>query len=176
MKRLHDAWVQTTLYILDNECSGEIKDVIKEHKMKHQLVPPNDHQHNAAEKAVQIFKDHFIAVLCGMDSNFPMQLWCQPLPHTEVQLNMLRKLRSIAQILAFAHLNSQHNYDVAFLASLELKLKFMSCLARDVHGGPIPNRVSAWDQHGSTTGATLSGSQTPAQNASDKQYFSNIST
>lgn len=36
--------------------------------MKFQLVPPNDHRRNAAEKAV------FIAVLCGTDHTFPVKL------------------------------------------------------------------------------------------------------
>ena len=77
LKRLHKASDRPTLHILDNECSQEFKDVITLNKMKFQLVPPHDHRRNAAEKAVQIFKDHFVAVLCGTDDTFPMKLWCQ---------------------------------------------------------------------------------------------------
>ena len=83
-----------TLHILDNECSEEFKQAIEEHNMKHQLVPPHDHRRNAAKKAVQNFKDNFIAVLCRTDAMFPLQLWCQLLPHAETQLNMLRQSKT----------------------------------------------------------------------------------
>ena len=52
IKRLHNAGVRPTMHILDNECSEEFKEAIKENKMKHQLVPPHDHRRNAAKKAV----------------------------------------------------------------------------------------------------------------------------
>ena len=44
-KRIHP-----TMHILNNECSAEFKDTIKENKMKYQLVLPNDHRRNMAEK------------------------------------------------------------------------------------------------------------------------------
>ena len=56
-----------TIHILDNECSVNFKKAITANKMKYQLVPPNDHRRNAAEKAVQVFRDHFVSVLCGTD-------------------------------------------------------------------------------------------------------------
>ena len=58
--------------------------------MTHQLVPPHDCRRNAAEKAIQILKNNFIALLCGTDETLSMQLWCALLPHAVVQLNMLR--------------------------------------------------------------------------------------
>ena len=58
--------------------------------MKYQLVPPHDHRRNVAEMAVQVFKDHFVSVLCGADTNFPMQLWCRILRQAEHQLNYYR--------------------------------------------------------------------------------------
>ena len=112
MERLRKADSQPpTLHILDNECSQEFKEAIEDEGMKHQLVPPHDHRRNAAEKAVQIFKDHFIAVLCGTDATFPMKLWCQLLPHAEVQLNMLRKSKTKSNTSAFAHIHGEHDYD-----------------------------------------------------------------
>ena len=71
------------MHILDNECSAEFKPLINENEIVCQLVPPHDHRRNVAEKAIQIFKDHFIAVLCGTDDNFSLQLWCQILRHTQ---------------------------------------------------------------------------------------------
>ncbi len=42
---------------------------------KLQLMEPHNHRVNAAEQAIQMFKDAFIAALATMDSNFPLQLW-----------------------------------------------------------------------------------------------------
>ena len=60
--------------MLDNECSAEYKEVIERNGLKFQLVPPNDYHRSVAEKAIQTFKDHFVAVLCGADDTFPLQL------------------------------------------------------------------------------------------------------
>ena len=71
--RLKEDGFEPKLHILDNEISQEFKNAIKANQMKFQLVPPNDHRRNIAEKAIQVFKDHFISVLCGTDITFPMQ-------------------------------------------------------------------------------------------------------
>ena len=123
MKRLHDAGIKPTMRILDNKCSDEFKDTIKSYDMKYQLVPPHDHRRNTAEKAVQIFKDHFIAVLCGTDENFPMKLWYQLLPHAEVQLHMLQKSRTTPKISVFSHLYGQHNFDATPFGILGSKIE-----------------------------------------------------
>ena len=73
--RLKERGIKPTMHILDNECSAEFKALISENEMKYQLVPPHDHRSNVAEKAIQTFKDRFVAVLCGTDDNFPLQLW-----------------------------------------------------------------------------------------------------
>jgi hypothetical protein len=59
------------MHILDNECSAEFKERIKSNNMQYQLVPPHDHRRNIAEKAIQVFKAHFISILCGADKSFP---------------------------------------------------------------------------------------------------------
>ena len=41
--RLKEAKIQPTMHILDNECSSEFKNAIKENDMSYQLVPPHDH-------------------------------------------------------------------------------------------------------------------------------------
>ena len=75
--RLNEKGICPTKHILDNECSAEFKEAIKANHMTYQLVPPNDHRRNVAKKGFQTFKDHFVAVLCGTDETFPLQLWCQ---------------------------------------------------------------------------------------------------
>ena len=91
--RLNLSGFDPKMHILDNKISAGYKEAIKKNGMEYQLVPPNDHRRYAHEKAIQVFKDHFIAVLCGNDINFPMRLWCRLLPQPEHQLNLLCKSR-----------------------------------------------------------------------------------
>ena len=81
IQQLSKGEVRPTVHILDNKCSKELKQAILDNEMTYQLVPPQDHRCKAAEKAIQIFKDHFIVVLCGTDKTFPMRLWCSLLTH-----------------------------------------------------------------------------------------------
>ena len=64
-------------HILDNECSYNFKEAIKTNNMTYQLVPPHahDHRQNKAKNAIQTFKDHFVAILCGANTLLPLNLW-----------------------------------------------------------------------------------------------------
>ncbi len=70
----HSAGLTPKMHILDNECSTEFKERIVLNNMKYQLVPPHDHRRNIAEKAIQVFKAHFISILCCADKSFPLHL------------------------------------------------------------------------------------------------------
>ena len=79
--------------ILDNQCSARMKLAMEAtvlldgstSKMTYELVPPEEHWRNIAEKAIQTFKDHLIGVLCGCAKSMPMHLWCQLLPDEELK-------------------------------------------------------------------------------------------
>ena len=129
--------MKPTIHILDNECSADFKREIEGNQMKYQLVPPNDHRSNAAEEAIQVFKDHFVAVLCGTDERFPMHLWCAILPHAETQLNMLRKSAGKPTISAFEYLHGPHNYDSHPFAILGS--------AVEIH--VVPANRKTWETH-----------------------------
>ena len=58
-----------------------------------QLVPPGVHRRNAAERAIRTFKNHFIAILCGLDKDFPLHLWDRLVAQAELTLNLLRGSR-----------------------------------------------------------------------------------
>ncbi len=62
------------MHILDNECSTEFKEQIVLNNMNYQLVPPHNHRWNIAENAIQVFKAHFISILCSTDKSFPLHL------------------------------------------------------------------------------------------------------
>ena len=68
----------------------ELKDEIRKN-CDIQLVLPDNHRRNLAERAIQTFKCHFKAVLAGVDDSFPMRLWDNLLPQTVLTLNLLRQ-------------------------------------------------------------------------------------
>ena len=57
--------------------------------MNFQLVPPDYHRHNLAEKAIQTWKDHFIGVMSGAEASFLVHLWNQEIPKAEQKLLLL---------------------------------------------------------------------------------------
>ena len=72
--------------------SADYKQAIKENwNVDFQLVPPNTHQSNAAERAIHTFKAQFISILAGVATDFPRNLWYIFLPQTELTLNLIRK-------------------------------------------------------------------------------------
>ncbi|KAL7476583.1 hypothetical protein ACHAW6_002434 [Cyclotella cf. meneghiniana] len=70
---------------------GEYKQTIMDNGLTYQLLPPDMHQRNLAEKSMQTFKDHFVAILSGVDDSFPMHLWDRLLPQAELMVNLLRQ-------------------------------------------------------------------------------------
>ena len=52
-----------TLNVTDNECSKEVQEYITSLNVHYLLVKPNKHRANAAKRAIQIFKNHFISGL-----------------------------------------------------------------------------------------------------------------
>ena len=80
------------MQILYNEASAEYKRVITENcNTNYQLIPPNTHRSNAAERAICTFKAQFLSILAGVAPYFPRNLWYLLLPQTELTLNLLRK-------------------------------------------------------------------------------------
>ena len=57
--KLTEAGVKPKIYILDNEISQKFKNALKAEQITYQLVPPHIHRRNAAERAIQSFKNHF---------------------------------------------------------------------------------------------------------------------
>jgi hypothetical protein len=105
--------------ILDNQCSARMKLAMEATKFKdgsissmtYKLLPPEEHQQNMAEEAIQSFKDHFIGVLSGCAESMPMHLWYQLLPQVERQLLLLCQSGVNPSMSAYAHVyQGQHNY------------------------------------------------------------------
>ena len=62
-------------WILDNECSKDMKESFKKLNITFELVPAGMHRCNTAERMIQSFKTHFVTGLVSVDPNFPMHLW-----------------------------------------------------------------------------------------------------
>ena len=77
-------------HVLDNKCSKVLKEYMEEENETFQLVPPHLHQQNAAERAIQTFKNHFIAGMVSTYKDSPLHLWCRLLPQAIVTQHLLR--------------------------------------------------------------------------------------
>jgi hypothetical protein len=83
-----------------------------------QLVPPNNHRRNLAERAIQTFKSHFKAVLAGVDDTFPMRLWDRLLPQTILTLNLLRQSNAVPTVSAWQYVKGNFDYNKTPLAPM----------------------------------------------------------
>ena len=92
MQRLKNRGLTTYLQSLDNEASQNYKATIKDKwGVDIQLVPPDFHRRNAAEREIRTLKAHFLSVLSGVDPGFTQFLWDLLLVQTELTLNLLRQ-------------------------------------------------------------------------------------
>ncbi len=97
--------------VLDNQASVAYKKTIGNSDMTYELVPPDNHQHNMAEKAIQTFKDHFVGVLSCCAPTFPLYLWCQLLPQVKRQLLLLQQSQLHPDLSTYAHVYGHHDYN-----------------------------------------------------------------
>ena len=112
MRRLRNNKLTVYLQILNNEASAEYKRAIKEKwNANYQLVPPNTHRSNAAERAIRTFKAHFISILAGVAPVFSRNLWDLLLPQTELTLNLLRQATLNPSRSAWSYFHGPFNYD-----------------------------------------------------------------
>jgi hypothetical protein len=109
--------VKPKTHILNNEASAEFKKEIQKN-CSIQLVPPDNHQRNLAERAIQTFKSHFKLILAGVDDSFPMQLWDRLLPQAILTLNLLCQSNTVPTILAWQYVHGNFDYNKIPLAPL----------------------------------------------------------
>jgi len=126
------------MFILDNEFSGELCTALIKRNIQFQLVPPYVHRRNAAERAIQMFKNHFLSVLATCDTEFPIVEWDRLLPQTEMTLNMLRPARLNPKMSLYMYLNGPHNFLAMPLAPAGTKVV--------IH--MKPDQRSSWAYHG----------------------------
>ena len=123
---------------LDNEASTTFQADLSAKKIDFQLVPPNIHRRNAAERAIRTFKNHFIAGLSSVHSTFPMQLWCRLLQQAELTLNLLRPSRLNPKLSAYAQLEGSFDFNRTPLVPPGVKTLVYE----------TPSQRGSWSPHG----------------------------
>ena len=102
---------------MDNKTSTPVKRYITNANVNYQLVEPNNHCVNAAEREIFTFKNNFVTGLLSVHPKSHMSLWYELLPQTFITLNLLQTSRTCPKISAYAHLHGPYNFDTTPLAS-----------------------------------------------------------
>ncbi|KAL7503323.1 hypothetical protein ACHAXN_001123 [Cyclotella atomus] len=135
---IHDKGFKPRFNVSDSECSKTIKRYIREQDAIIQLVERDNHRVNAAEQAIQTFKNHFITGLATVDKNFPIQLWDELIPQAQDTLNLLRTSRVNKHLPAYAVLEGPFNFNRTPLAPPGTK----AIIYND------PSSRTSWGPHG----------------------------
>jgi hypothetical protein len=101
---------------LDNEISKELEQLLHKEGIDYQLTPTGLHRRNAAEKAIQTFKNHLIAGLSTTNPSFPINLWDKLIPQANITLNLLRPSRINPRLSAYAQVFGAFDYNKTPLA------------------------------------------------------------
>jgi hypothetical protein len=116
LRQLTKAGIKPILHRLDNEISKDMIAEIELRQMDYQIASPGDHRLNFAERAIQTFKNHFIAVLHGCDPQFPANQWDRLIPQAVMTLNMVRPSRINPKLSAYNQLWGIFNFEKTPLA------------------------------------------------------------
>ena len=104
-KLLTEHGLKPQLQKLDNEASEALQQFMTAEDIDYQLAPPHIHQCNAAECAIRMFRNHFIASLCSSDKDFPLRLWDKLLPQAIITLNLLHGSQINLHLSAWAQVH-----------------------------------------------------------------------
>ncbi len=136
---------------MDNQATKYIKHFLTKKECNLQVVELHNHCVNAGERAIQRFKDAFIAALATTDCEFPLQLWDKLAPQAQDTLNLLRTSQINPNVLPYEALNGPYNWDLYPLAPPGCKaviykaggmwilgVKRYRCMVSRTIGGPLP--------------------------------------
>jgi hypothetical protein len=138
IQELVDHGFKPPLQRLGNECSSALRSLLNQHDIQFQLAPPHIHRRNAAKRAIQTFKNHFIDGLCSVDPNFPLRLWDRLLPQATITLNLMRHSRLNPAVSAYAQLYGHYDFNQAPMTPPRTRV-----IAHEK-----PNQRASWDPHG----------------------------
>jgi hypothetical protein len=128
--------------VMDNQATKYIKQFLTEKECKLQLVEPHNKRVNAAERAIQTWKDAFIAALATTDTEFPLQLWDKLTQQVQDCLNLMRASRTDPTISAYEALNGPYDWNRYPLAPLGCKAVIYE--DSDTRGSWASRGVDGW--------------------------------
>jgi len=97
--------------VMDNQATKNIKKFLTKKECDIQLVEPNNKRLNAAERAIQTWKDAMISALATTDSDFPLQLWDKLTPQVQDCVNLMRASRIDPTKSAYEILNGPYDWN-----------------------------------------------------------------
>ena len=103
------------------------------------------HWQNQAERAIRTFKDHFLAILAGVDPAYPPYLRDLLLPQTELTLNLLRQAKLNPKISAWEYFNGPFDFNKTLLGPVGCQVL--------IHAKPSMRR--SWDYCANTASLEL---------------------
>ena len=74
---------------MENDFYSDLREAMKTYSIGFQLVPPNMHRQNTAERAIRICKNNFISELSTTDPDFPIREWYLLISHCLIIQNLL---------------------------------------------------------------------------------------
>ena len=125
-------------FILDNEVSGYLINAFELENIQYQKVPPHVHRRNAAERAIQTWKAHFISGLASVNPMFPIAEWDRLVHQAVLTLNLLRNSRMNPKLSAWAYIFGDFDFNQCPLAPPGMRLIFHS----------KPDDRGTWDPRG----------------------------
>jgi hypothetical protein len=129
-------------HVLNNEAPEELKQAIRDNRCQVELTPADQHRRNAAERAIQTFKGHFISVLAGVADGFPINQWDELLPQTILTLNLLRQSNMAPNISAYAYHHGSFDYNRMPIAPMGCAVQFhIKPSRRTTFGGILSQNV-----------------------------------
>ncbi len=102
--------------VMDNQASKVIKKYLTIQQWDNLLVELSNHRVNAAERAIQMFKVHFISALATTNSDFSLQLWDWLTPKVEATLNMVHPFCIDSTMFAYEEVHGPYDWNCFPLA------------------------------------------------------------
>ena len=126
-KKLKSKGIIAQVVCLDNEISKRMIVEFKRQGLDYQLAAPGDHRVVDAERAIGIFKNHFIAIRLGTHPDFPEKGWSHLIRHAVITMNMLRPSRINPLFSAYTQVHGIFNFNKTPLAPAGCKVIIHDC-------------------------------------------------
>ena len=130
--------IQPKYFVMDNEISTDLRSALSAGNYHLQLVPPENHRKNAAERGIQTWKNHFLAGLASLPPDYPISEWDRLIEQGQTTLLLLRSSRTNPKLSSYAYLFGNFDFNKTPLAPPGTKIV--------IHNRPTTR--PSWGFHG----------------------------